>query len=68
MDKKIINKAGEVFKSVFGIKQLNKDEEVRFRLVNSLKMTLIPVCSLILTLLFAIFFLKFDLIFFESFG
>jgi len=68
MEKRIIKKAGEVFKSVFGIKQLNKDEEVRFRLVNSLKITIIPIFSLIITLLLAGFFLKFDLIFFESFG
>jgi hypothetical protein len=68
MDKKITSKALDVFKSLISIKKLRSDEEVRFRLANSLKMLMIPVVSMIVTLLFATFFLELDLIFFESFG
>ena len=57
-----------ILKNVFSYKTLQNDEEVRFRLVNGLKISAIPVFTYCVLIIFLWIFLSMDLVFFKSNG
>ncbi|WP_127718014.1 hypothetical protein [Halobacteriovorax sp. HLS] len=57
-----------LLKLVFNYKQLKNDEEVRFRLINGLKIASIPFFTLFILMVFLWVFLYMDLVFFKANG
>ena len=58
----------KLLKLVFDYKQLRDDEEVRFRLLNGLKIAFIPFFTLFILMVFLSVFLYMDLVFFKAHG
>ena len=58
----------KLLKLVFNYKQLKSDEEVRFRLLNGMKIASIPFLTLFVLMVFLWVFLYMDLVFFKANG
>lgn len=57
-----------ILKSVFNYNQLKNDEEIRFRLVNGMKIASIPILTFVLLTALLSLFIKMDIVFFKANG